>query len=148
MELVSARTEQGVVFRTDARLRPDGEKGLLVNTLAAYEEYYRHRAQLWEIQSLSRTRAVAGDKDLGARFQALAAALTNFGETALPLAAYSLDWKQKIQHMRMRIEKERTPAGKDELAIKTGKGGLMDAEFIAQALCLEQGRHSGKTLRG
>ena len=43
LDLVSARTEQGVVFRTDARLRPDGEKGLLVNTLSAYEEYYRQR---------------------------------------------------------------------------------------------------------
>ena len=59
LDLVSARTELGVVFRTDARLRPDGEKGLLVNTLGAYEEYYRRRAQLWEIQSLTRTRPVA-----------------------------------------------------------------------------------------
>ena len=49
--------------------------------------------------------------------------------------------------MRMRIEKERTPAGKDELAIKTGKGGLMDAEFIAQALCLEHGWHEANTMR-
>ena len=66
LDLVSARTEQGVVFRTDARLRPDGEKGLLVNTLSAYEDYYRQRAQLWEIQSLTRTRPVAGDLKLGA----------------------------------------------------------------------------------
>jgi glutamate-ammonia-ligase adenylyltransferase len=49
--------------------------------------------------------------------------------------------------MRTRIEKERTPAGKDELAIKTGKGGLMDAEFIAQAVCLENGWHEPHTLR-
>jgi glutamate-ammonia-ligase adenylyltransferase len=49
--------------------------------------------------------------------------------------------------MRLRIEKERTPAGKDELAIKTGKGGLMDAEFIAQALCLENGWQEANTLR-
>jgi glutamate-ammonia-ligase adenylyltransferase len=49
--------------------------------------------------------------------------------------------------MRMRIEKERTPPGQDELAIKTGKGGLMDAEFIAQALCLENGWHEANTLR-
>jgi glutamate-ammonia-ligase adenylyltransferase len=49
--------------------------------------------------------------------------------------------------MRMRIEKERTPAGKDEFAIKTGKGGLVDAEFIAQALCLENGWHEANTLR-
>jgi [glutamine synthetase] adenylyltransferase / [glutamine synthetase]-adenylyl-L-tyrosine phosphorylase len=147
LELLSARTEQGVVFRTDARLRPDGEKGLLVNTLSAYEEYYRQRAQLWEIQSLTRTRPVAGDMGLGVRFQALAAALANFRQPALPLAAYAPDWRQKIHQMRMRIEKERTPAGKDDLAIKTGKGGLMDAEFIAQALCLENGWQEANTLR-
>ena len=73
MDLLSSRTEPGLVFHTDARLRPDGEKGLLVNTLAAYEEYYRQRAQLWEIQSLTRTRPVAGDLKLGERFQQLAA---------------------------------------------------------------------------
>jgi glutamine synthetase adenylyltransferase len=49
--------------------------------------------------------------------------------------------------MRMRIEKERTPAGKDALAIKTGQGGLMDAEFMAQALCLENGWQEANTLR-
>jgi glutamate-ammonia-ligase adenylyltransferase len=147
MELLSARTEQGVVFRTDARLRPDGEKGLLVNTLSAYEEYYRQRAQLWEIQSLTRTRPVAGDKELGARFEALAAKLTYFGKPALPLAAYSADWKEKIHQMRLRIEKERSPLGKDALAIKTGQGGLMDAEFIAQTLCLQNGWQEANTLR-
>jgi [glutamine synthetase] adenylyltransferase / [glutamine synthetase]-adenylyl-L-tyrosine phosphorylase len=147
LDLVSARTEQGMVFRMDARLRPDGEKGLLVNTLSAYEEYYRQRAQLWEIQSLTRTRPVAGDLNLGANFQTLAATLANFQHPALPLAAYAPDWKQTIHHMRMRIEKERTPAGKDDLAIKTGKGGLMDAEFIAQTLCLEQGWQEANTLR-
>ena len=49
--------------------------------------------------------------------------------------------------MRMRIEKERTPAGKDDLAIKTGKGGLVDAEFVAQVLCLENGWQEANTLR-
>jgi glutamate-ammonia-ligase adenylyltransferase len=147
MDLLSTRTEQGVVFHTDARLRPDGEKGLLVNTLTAYEEYYRRRAQLWEIQTLTRTRAVAGDLKLGARFQALAAALANFKQPSLPLAAYGADWKHTIHRMRMRIQKERTPPGKDELAIKTGIGGLMDAEFIAQALCMEQGWQEANTLR-
>jgi len=48
--------------------------------------------------------------------------------------------------MRMRIEKERTPAGKDHLAIKTGSGGLMDVEFVAQTLCLENGWHEPNTL--
>jgi glutamate-ammonia-ligase adenylyltransferase len=150
MDLLSTRTELGIVFQTDARLRPDGEKGLLVNTLGAYEEYYRERAQLWEIQSLTRTRVIAGDIKLGARFQELAGTLTDFsnGKTSsLSPACFTPDWKSKIHHMRMRIEKERTPAGKDDLAIKTGKGGLMDAEFIAQALCLGYGWHQANTLR-
>jgi glutamate-ammonia-ligase adenylyltransferase len=165
------------VFHTDARLRPDGEKGLLVNTLAAYEEYYRGRAQLWEIQALTRTRPVAGDLKLGEQFQRLAAALTNFGKASkirsrrgelreppiqsgrrgtppseaktagsLP-ACVTADWKNQIHQMRLRIEKERTPRGQDDLAIKTGKGGFMDAEFIAQALCLENGWQEANTLR-
>jgi len=170
LELLSRRTERGIVCETDARLRPDGEKGLLVNTLAAYERYYRERAQLWEIQALTRTRPVAGDFALGEKFQKLAAALTDFktlstaavevtrrksssrkrkAEMSEPphVGCYDEDWKMKIHEMRMRIEKERTPAGQDELAIKTGRGGLMDAEFVAQALCLEHGWREANTLR-
>jgi [glutamine synthetase] adenylyltransferase / [glutamine synthetase]-adenylyl-L-tyrosine phosphorylase len=169
MELLSRRTEQGIVFHTDARLRPDGEKGLLVNTLAAYEEYYRQRALLWEIQALTRTRPVAGNPALGEKFQKLAAIMTDFrsagqrlGKSPLSSPAspgragarrsglpfcFTPDWKEKIHQMRLRIEKERTPRGQDDLAIKTGKGGLMDAEFIAQTLCLENGWLEANTLR-
>jgi len=147
MELLSTRTEMGIVFPTDARLRPDGEKGLLVNTLQACEEYYRHRAKLWEIQSLTRSRPIAGNAEVGDAFLRLAARLTNFREPSLPLAAVAPDWRKQIAKMRLRIERERTPAGKHDLAFKTGAGGLMDAEFIAQTLCLAQGWQEPNTLR-
>lgn len=150
MDLLSSQTEMGVAFETDARLRPDGEKGLLVNILPAYEEYYRKRAQLWEIQSLTRTRFIAGDEKTGQSFQALAAGLTDFSRdkaaSASAVAAFTPDWKQQIAKMRSRIEKERTPAGKDALAIKTGSGGLIDAEFIAQAFSLAHGWPEPNTL--
>ena len=173
MDLLSSRTETGIAFVTDARLRPDGEKGLLVNTLSAHEEYYRKRAQLWEIQALTRVRPIAGNMELGARFVELAGRLTNFkvgkGEIKIRskikktgysanrsaaldldpdrnLSAYTPGWKTQIAHMRSRIEKERTPAGKDALAIKTGAGGLIDSEFIAQTLCLENGWQEPNTL--
>jgi glutamate-ammonia-ligase adenylyltransferase len=147
MDLLTTRTEQGIVFHIDARLRPDGEKGLLVNSLDAYEQYYRRRAHLWEIQTLTRTRPITGDIGLGAQFQKLAAAITDFRNPVSSLAAYVPDWKTRIREMRMRIEKGRTPAGKDDLAIKTGSGGLMDAEFVAQALAMANGWQEPNTLR-
>ena len=146
MDLLSRRTEQGVVFHTDARLRPDGEKSPLVNTLEGSEEYYRHRAQLWDIQTLTRARSVAGDPQLGERFKKMAATMTDFRQAGTRVTAGTTDWKQKIHQMRMRIEKERTPADKDDLAIKTGRGGLIDAEFIAQTLCLENGWQEANTM--
>jgi len=170
MDLLSDQTERGLVFATDARLRPDGEKGLLVNTLSAHEEYYRQRAQLWEIQALTRARAVAGNAQLGGAFHQLASALTDFRpenvaagfpippstptsavrRQKVPLSglkAYQPGWKSDIDRMRARIQNERTPAGREELALKTGAGGLIDAEFIAQALCLENGWSEPNTLR-
>jgi len=156
LDLLGSQTELGVVFRLDARLRPDGEKGLLVNTLEACEEYYRQRAGLWEIQSLTRVRPVAGDMEVGGQFQQLAATLANFSPENVAagfarakkngLSAYTPDWKKEIDAMRERIARERTPVGKDRLAIKTGTGGLMDAEFLAQAFCLARGWQEASTL--
>jgi glutamate-ammonia-ligase adenylyltransferase len=163
MDLLSRTTELGIVFRIDTRLRPDGEKGLLVNTLEVCEDYYRRRAALWEIQALSRARPVAGDMTLGARFQHLAAALANFtpqnvaagfvlpsSSSAKPLsglAAYTPGWKAEIARMRQRTIQERTTPGRDPLAIKTGAGGLMDAEFLAQTFCLTAGWLEPNTLQ-
>jgi glutamate-ammonia-ligase adenylyltransferase len=146
MELLSSPTELGVAFVTDARLRPDGDKGLLVNTLSACEHYYRQRAQLWEIQAVSRSRPIAGDLKVGDQFQRLTAVLCDFSQPSQPLAAYRADWMKEIARMRTRIEKERTPRGQEALAIKTGAGGLVDAEFIAQALCLAKGWQEPNTL--
>ena len=148
-DLLSRRTEQGVVFPIDTRLRPDGEKGLLVNSLEAFENYYRERAQLWEIQALIRVRIVAGDLEVGKKFQKLAASLANFSDhSQSPVAArLGPNWKAQIHQMRLRIERERTPSGQDELAIKTGRGGLMDVEFVAQTICLEHGWTEPNTLR-
>jgi glutamate-ammonia-ligase adenylyltransferase len=108
---------------------------------------------------------VAGNLALGEKFQGMVARLTDFSKVAqasrlpkmkskqsrrdacatLPLC-YTPDWKKQIHQMRLRVEKERTPRGQDDLAIKTGRGGLMDAEFIAQALCLENGWQEANTL--
>jgi glutamate-ammonia-ligase adenylyltransferase len=49
--------------------------------------------------------------------------------------------------MRHRIEVERTPSGQEALAFKTGAGGLVDVEFLAQSLSMEHGWFEPNTLR-
>ncbi|MGH7939600.1 MAG: hypothetical protein ACREFR_00825, partial [Limisphaerales bacterium] len=100
---------------------------------------------LWEIQTLTRARFVAGNSRVGEEFQTLANELTDFSN---PLQRRRFkNWKGEIHRMRLRIERERTPVDMDDLAIKTGKGALMDGEFIAQVLCMENGWHEPNTLR-
>lgn len=148
LELLTSPTSLGTSFVVDTRLRPDGEKGLLVNTLQGYEEYYRHRARLWEVQAISRSRFVGGSEVVGQAFRTLVRDLTDFSRTPKSQTkAGGASWKQEIARMRQRIEKERTAPGQDDLAIKTGVGGLMDAEFIAQYFCLAHGELEPNTLR-
>lgn len=146
IDLLASPTDLGVAFKLDVRLRPDGNHGPLVNTLKSYEDYYRLRAQLWEIQALTRSRPVAGNNALGQRFLRAAAALTDF-RSSNAAAARQPNWIAEIAQMRLRIERERTPKGKERLALKTGPGGLVDAEFIAQTLCLEHGWLEPNTLK-
>src|SRR5260221_9067732 len=65
----------------------------------------------------------------------------------MEIAAWQENWMGEIHRMRLRIEKERTASGQQRLAIKTGTGGLVDAEFAAQALCLKYGWRHPNTLR-
>ena len=118
-----------------------------MNTLKSFEDYYRQRAQLWEIQSLTRTRAIAGNSTIGVKFQKVAALLTNFKTPSHPLTAFVADWEKRINDMRLRIQNERTPKGKDELAIKTGKGGKHGCRIYCSGLCLRYGWQEANTLR-
>src|SRR5690606_4946967 len=67
--LLGAVTGGGRLYDVDVRLRPDGGKGLLVSSLASYDEYQRDRAWTWEHQALVRARCVAGDAPLCAAFE-------------------------------------------------------------------------------
>src|SRR5207248_3100035 len=65
---MSEPTADGIVFRTDADLRPEGRSGPLSRTLDAYAAYYGRWAQPWEFQALLKARPVAGDDGIGRRF--------------------------------------------------------------------------------
>src|SRR5260370_35718468 len=67
---MSEPTSDGVVFRTDANLRPEGRSGALSRTLDSYAAWYERWARPWEFQALIKARAAAGDVDLGEQFVA------------------------------------------------------------------------------
>ena len=130
--LVAAVTQpssEGTIAAVDARLRPDGEKGPLVAPLAAYESYYRDRAQLWEIHALTRARPISGQLQ-DAYLEMVQRIWRGVGQQS--------DLFAKIDHMLERIRRERG-SGSDFLDLKTGTGGMIEAEFLVQALQMRSG---------
>jgi glutamate-ammonia-ligase adenylyltransferase len=124
MSAMAQPTAEGNIWALDARLRPEGEKGPVVCSLDTFESYYAGRAQLWEIQALTRARAVSGP--LQNEFIAIARA-------AWHRAGQDPDLFVKIDGMIERIRRERG-SGSDFLDLKTGVGGIIEAEFLVQAL--------------
>jgi len=122
--VLSIPSAEGVIASVDARLRPEGEKGPLVGSLEAFEAYYRGRAQFWEIQALTRARPVTGPNQ--ETFRAIAHA-------AWSIAGRDPDLFDKIDAMLRRVRAERG-SGNDMLDFKTGIGGIVEAEFLVQAL--------------
>src|SRR5205807_5839888 len=130
--LIGAMTQassEGTIASLDARLRPDGEKGPLVAPLAAYESYYRERAQLWEIHALTRARPIAGP---------LQNDYIEIAQQTWRGVGQQSDLFAKIDHMLERIRRERG-SGSDFLDLKTGTGGMIEAEFLVQALQMRSG---------
>lgn len=121
---VTQPTAEGTIASIDARLRPDGEKGPLLAPLVAYESYYRDRAQLWEIHALTRARPISGP---------LQDAYIEIAQTIWRDVGKQPDLFAKIDNMLERIQKERS-TGSEFLDFKTGAGGMIEAEFLVQAL--------------
>ncbi|AWV89944.1 hypothetical protein [Bradymonas sediminis] len=61
---MSEATDEGYVFRVDLRLRPDGNKGGLVNSVGAMVNYYLNWGSTWERSALIKARAVGGNHAL------------------------------------------------------------------------------------
>jgi glutamate-ammonia-ligase adenylyltransferase len=127
-------TADGIVFRTDADLRPEGRSGALSRSLEGYESYWQRWAQTWEFQALMKARPVAGDATLGAQFV----------ERAQPYVwpdVLDADAVREVRAMKARTEQMLRQRGVAERELKRGPGGIRDIEFAVQLLQLVHGRH-------
>jgi len=128
ISVMAQPTAEGNIWALDTRLRPEGENGALVCSLQTYHSYYENRAQLWEMQALTRARAVSGP--LRNEFMELA-------KSARRRASQDPELLVKIDSMLERIRRERG-SGSDFLDLKTGCGGIIEAEFLVQALQMRE----------
>ncbi len=121
-----------VAWPVDAALRPEGNRGALVRTLASHLAYYRTWARTWEFQALLKARPVAGDLALGQQWW----------RELQPLiwqAASRPNAVADIRDLRQRITAQ-VPRDQADREIKRGPGGLRDIEFAVQLLQLVHGR--------
>ncbi len=126
----------GALYAVDMRLRPSGNKGPVAVSLAAFERYHAlgGDAWTWERMALTRARVVAGPPAFTARLQAsIRSALTAAGDPAQVRADAAA--------MRARMLREHPSAAQPTLAdAKLRRGGLVEVEFVAQALQLANAR--------
>ena len=126
--LLSDVTDEGYVFRTDLRLRPDASVTPVCISMSAAEAYYEAVGRTWERAAYIKARPCAGDLAAGERFLK---ALTPFvWRKHLDFAAI-----QDAHDMRLRIRDHRGlhgPITVEGHNMKLGAGGIREIEFFTQ----------------
>jgi glutamate-ammonia-ligase adenylyltransferase len=135
--LLSTYTAEGMCYRVDLRLRPDGSLGEVCISLEGAKKYYQTRARDWELQMLIKGRVAAGDAATG----------RDFLDSVEPLIySTTLDFSavEAVSVTRERISEklnQRRGAKASAFDIKLARGGIRDIEFLVQCL---QRLHGGR----
>jgi len=137
--ILTTQTREGYVYKLDTRLRPSGNAGPLVTSLDSFKAYHRDEAQVWERQALTKSRVVLGGDNLKEGIEEIIRH-TVYGFSADEAV------REEIHRLRMRMENEIARESKGSYNIKTGRGGMVDVEFIVQYLLLKHG-HSTPEIR-
>ena len=125
IHMLSTRTPSGLLYEVDMRLRPNGNSGILVSSLAVFENYQQNSAWTWEHQALLRARPVAGDPKV----------IELFHRIRHEVLTQQLD-TNKLRHdvvnMRTKMRKSLDKSAEGKFDIKQGHGGIADIEFMVQ----------------
>ena len=129
---LTLRTAAGELFDIDTALRPNGNSGMLVTSLASFEKYQTGRgsntAWTWEHQALTRARWCAGWAELQAPFEAVRRQVLCAPRDAAALRGEVLAMRDKVRLAH--------PLKGGRFDIKHSPGGMMDVEFAVQTLVL------------
>lgn len=137
-ELLSTYTPEGLCYRVDLRLRPEGKLGELCISLEGSKQYYKRRARDWELQMLIKARVVAGNEPIGREMlesvEASIYSTTTDFSTIETMSATRERLAEKLSSKRLL---------RNDLDVKLTRGGIRDIEFLVQCL---QRLHGGRQL--
>jgi glutamate-ammonia-ligase adenylyltransferase len=137
VKLMQERTENGYVFRTDLRLRPDPASTPIAISVTSALNYYESAGQNWERAAMIKARPCAGDIPAGEAF---------LKEVTPFIWRKYLDYGAVADVHAMKRQMA-AYKGHDEIAIeghniKLGRGGIREIEFFVQTQQLiAGGRH-------
>jgi [glutamine synthetase] adenylyltransferase / [glutamine synthetase]-adenylyl-L-tyrosine phosphorylase len=135
-DLLSTYTSEGLCYRVDLRLRPDGRLGEVVLSLDGAKAYYHGRARDWELQMLIKARVAAGEIEPGSE-------LLQSVESKIYQSTTDFSAVEAVSATRERIH-EKASARRGAAAaqdVKLTRGGIRDIEFLVQCL---QRLHGGR----
>jgi glutamate-ammonia-ligase adenylyltransferase len=134
MHIFNTRMSNGLLFELDLRLRPSGNSGVLVVNIDTFAQYQQNDAWTWEHQALVRARGVAGDSQILAKFFSIR-------QLILAIKREQQTLKQEVIAMRNKMRQHLDKSTSDHYDIKQGAGGLVDIEFLAQYLVLNNSQY-------
>jgi glutamate-ammonia-ligase adenylyltransferase len=134
-EMLSTYTPEGMCYRVDLRLRPDGRHGEVVQSLEGLKRYYENRGRDWELQMLIKARVAAGDKGPGRELLAFVEPLIYKTTTDFRTVEAVSETRARIHEKQARLSRQNT------VDVKLAKGGIRDIEFLVQCL---QRLHGGR----
>ncbi|HUS06095.1 MAG TPA: hypothetical protein VMZ52_07365, partial [Bryobacteraceae bacterium] len=135
-DLLSTYTSEGMCYRVDLRLRPDGSLGEVCLSQEGAQNYYGTRGRDWELQMLIKARVAAGEPDCGR-------ALLEFVEPRIYSTTLDFSAVESVSLTRVRISEKlaRKSGSHLDLDVKLARGGIRDIEFLVQCL---QRLHGGR----
>lgn len=129
IHFLNTRTYSGQLYEADTRLRPDGQAGLMVSSISAFEVYQQEKAWTWEHQALIRARFVTDNLQGNTLLE------QEFDRIRSSVLRQPADAKQLLHEVVVMREKMRNHLANksDDFDIKQDAGGLVDIEFMTQA---------------
>lgn len=134
VKLLGHVTTDGKAFRVDLRLRPFGNAGPIVTSLAALEDYYQEQGRNWERYAMVKSRVLG-------KAAANNNAQLKFAKLLRPFVYRRyLDYSaiDALRKMKLLINQESRRLG-TQLNVKLGQGGIREIEFVAQVFQLIRG---------